>query len=372
MGSTIERTLRKDGVAYGVSYQAMVKVPGAKAAVRTYRNRDEAQAFIEDFENGRKVTAHLAKRAKARIQVEGLSHEEAAKAKQELWRDQWLKETLEKFKQANIDDRPLRTSPRTIIKIGGDAKLGELDQKWVRDYIAAAKKCNSQFDRPFALSSIVDQLVSISTAMKWQAVELGAAGEKLPYSLDMFPSNWNEGRERRLAPGEERMIVRALVLGTRDSSRHYLRLFRLALSTAARMQELVLANWSEFNMDKRFWTIPAKHSKTKKKRVVPLSRQAIRCLKAMRLIMNKNSPRVFHAISDPHTASVKFYKLIRRLGIVGLRFHDFRHESISRMVLKQRRLSVYEIMDIVGHSSIKMLMRYTNLRGDELVEKWDD
>ena len=60
------------------------------------------------------------------------------------------------------------------------------------------------------------------------------------------------------------------------------------------------------------------------------------------------------------------------MGIADLRWHDLRHEAISRMVLKQRHLSVFEIMDIVGHSSIEMLKRYTNLRGDELAAKLID
>jgi integrase len=60
------------------------------------------------------------------------------------------------------------------------------------------------------------------------------------------------------------------------------------------------------------------------------------------------------------------------LGIKDLRFHDLRHEAISRIVLKQRHLSVFEIMKIVGHSSIEMLNRYANLRGEELSRKLID
>ncbi len=69
-------------------------------------------------------------------------------------------------------------------------------------------------------------------------------------------------------------------------------------------------------------------------------------------------------------ASLRFRLNFIRLGIVGLTFHDTRHEAVSRMVLTQRKLTVFEIMNIVGHSSLKMLKRYTNLRPSELVDKW--
>lgn len=69
--------------------------------------------------------------------------------------------------------------------------------------------------------------------------------------------------------------------------------------------------------------------------------------------------------------SCGFRRYADRAGLVDYRFHDLRHEAISRMVLYKRKLSVFEIMAIVGHSSTKMLMRYANLRGEELVDRMD-
>lgn len=47
------------------------------------------------------------------------------------------------------------------------------------------------------------------------------------------------------------------------------------------------------------------------------------------------------------------------------------HEAISRMVLHKRKLSPFEIMKIVGHSSLAILNRYANLRGSDLVDRMD-
>ncbi len=83
------------------------------------------------------------------------------------------------------------------------------------------------------------------------------------------------------------------------------------------------------------------------------------------------SSRVFSCFSNPASASAGFHKLSLAAGLADFRFHDLRHEAISRMVLKKRRLHVFEIMKIVGHSDSRMLARYANLRADELVERME-
>ena len=370
MGSIIERT-KTNGE---ISYQAMVKVPGSKAAVKTFADRVSAQDFINDFECDLKIANLLSqKRSKPRTNNNGQSRDEAAKAREEQWRNKWLKETMESYKDAKVPGKMVvRTNTLTFIKIGGDVMLGEIDEKWVEDYIAAGLKCKSQTGRLYKVSTIAAHLMCIATAMKWQAKQLGAKGEKLPLKSNMLPAGWDDGRERRISSDEEMRIVNHFASKPWASSKHYMWLFRLALETAARLQELVLAEWSEFNLEERHWTIPAKHCKTRKSRIVPLSSKAIECLEEMRILRSDESRRVFHAISSPHMASLRFRLNLIQLGIVGLTFHDTRHEAISRMVLKQRKLTVFEIMTIVGHSSIKMLKRYANLRPGELVEKWSD
>lgn len=54
-------------------------------------------------------------------------------------------------------------------------------------------------------------------------------------------------------------------------------------------------------------------------------------------------------------------------GCAGLRFHDLRHEAVSRF-FERTRLSEVQIMRISGHKSHRMLMRYANLRGSDLAD----
>jgi integrase len=65
--------------------------------------------------------------------------------------------------------------------------------------------------------------------------------------------------------------------------------------------------------------------------------------------------------------SDKFAKMTKKLGIVDLRFHDLRHEAISRM-FEVRKMRVEEVRLVSGHASLEQLSRYVNLRPENLVD----
>lgn len=60
-------------------------------------------------------------------------------------------------------------------------------------------------------------------------------------------------------------------------------------------------------------------------------------------------------------------RLVARLGIDDLRFHDLRHEAVSRLF--EKGLGVAEVSAISGHRELRMLHRYTHLRAADLVER---
>ena len=62
-----------------------------------------------------------------------------------------------------------------------------------------------------------------------------------------------------------------------------------------------------------------------------------------------------------------FLKLCRRKEIENLHFHDLRHEATSRLF--ENGLNPVEVATITGHKDTRMLMRYTHLRAEDLVER---
>jgi integrase len=71
----------------------------------------------------------------------------------------------------------------------------------------------------------------------------------------------------------------------------------------------------------------------------------------------------------PYVFNRTWQRIVKQLGIVDFRFHDLRHEAVSRFV--EAGLSDQEVAAISGHKSMQMLRRYTHLRAEDLVGKLD-
>jgi integrase len=68
----------------------------------------------------------------------------------------------------------------------------------------------------------------------------------------------------------------------------------------------------------------------------------------------------------------RFAKICAKAGIVGLTFHDLRHEATSRMfeakAIGGRGMSCEQVIVVTGHASLAELQTYTNLRAEDLVD----
>jgi integrase len=93
-----------------------------------------------------------------------------------------------------------------------------------------------------------------------------------------------------------------------------------------RTSELIEAPWIEFDLDRARWEIPAERMKMKTPHIVPLSRQAVEVLRALRLLTG-NGILVFPGAKDkkkPMSNNTLLYALYR-LGYEGrMTGHGFR------------------------------------------------
>ena len=138
-------------------------------------------------------------------------------------------------------------------------------------------------------------------------------------------------------------------------------LLRFALETAMRRGELLALQWSDINLERQLLHIP----KTKNgcPRTIPLTPAATAIL--LSLGRTKETSFVF-----PITRSALaqcWRRLCRRAELKDVRFHDLRHEAISRFF--ELGLSLPEVALISGHKDHRMLMHYTPLRPELIVLK---
>jgi integrase len=163
-------------------------------------------------------------------------------------------------------------------------------------------------------------------------------------------------RERRANPDELERLLRAC-----DASRCYWlpAVIQLAVETGMRRSELLGIRWDDVDLDAR--TVLLRNTKNGLPRTVPLSPRALTVI--------KDTPRcgdtVF--IVSANALRLAWERLRRRAGVSGLRFHDLRHEAVSRFF--EKGLNVPEVAMISGHRDPRMLFRYTHPKAEEIAAK---
>ena len=94
---------------------------------------------------------------------------------------------------------------------------------------------------------------------------------------------------------------------------------QLVVLTACRKAEVIGARWSEFNRKAAEWEVPAERMKAGRAHWVPLSRQVLRLLSALRAIVPSNNEFLFPNRNDPKRpmADRSLNALMERLGFSG-------------------------------------------------------
>ena len=201
-------------------------------------------------------------------------------------------------------------------------------------------------------------LVIISHCLKTAKLEWGLRIDDNPVSHISKPAS-PPSRERRLNPGEfDRIKEAALNLN------HALVLpcIELAIETAMRKSELTSLKWCDVSLEER--TAYLAMTKNGHSRTIPLSPRAIEIIDAL----PKGHERILPLTEN--TLRLSWDHIRRHSGVEGLRFHDLRHEAISRLF--ERGLSVAEVALISGHKDPRMLFRYVQLRPEDIAHKLGD
>lgn len=167
------------------------------------------------------------------------------------------------------------------------------------------------------------------------------------------------GRTRRLAPDEEAALIAA---AEGSYNRLLVPMMLFALETSMRLGEIVAARWSHLDKANRVLLLP--QTKNGKPRTIPLSQAAMLVLAGL-----PTDPGGFIFPTTVEAIKRAWIRLTRRAKIADLRFHDLRHEAISRLV--ERGFDLPSVMMFSGHSDHRMLLRYTHLNARSLVTRLD-
>ena len=154
-------------------------------------------------------------------------------------------------------------------------------------------------------------------------------------------------RDRRLKPNERMQLLSE---SQRIGHNQLYLAIQIALNTGMRQGEILKLKWQDIDFDRN--QIIIRDTKNGSNRVIVLSNE----LRADLLTKKQNTKPLFTLSSSGLQQA--FRKLIVKLQIRNLRFHDLRHEAISSFF--ELGLSVPEVQLMSGHRTLDQLMRYSH------------
>lgn len=166
----------------------------------------------------------------------------------------------------------------------------------------------------------------------------------------------SDRRERRLAEGEL-VRLRAALVSTQSSIGDVV---MFAIITGLRRGEIVAARWRD--LDRKNATLHVPHTKNGHPRTIPLCPSALAVLDR-----EPGTPDEVIFGMTANAVRLGWERLRRRAGIEDLRFHDLRHEAISRFF--ELGLEMPEVALISGHRDPRMLLRYAHLAPRKIATK---
>lgn len=136
----------------------------------------------------------------------------------------------------------------------------------------------------------------------------------------------------------------------------------LVAYTGVRLDEALGAEWSDFDLERDLWTIPAAKTKSEEAHEVPLSRQALTVLKGIRESQPEAVRWLFPArmgdayMVDPHYPADLKAELGYTKGARAMVCHDLRRTVATRLAQSGTPLEVVDA--ILGHKPPKLIRAY--------------
>lgn len=307
------------------------------------------------------------------------------------------------MREASIKPKDMGVLGTVAASMGAEPIAG-INAKWVDDWITDMKRVER-----LAPSTIRSKVGALARCTDWgmrkgllmmpdhplRTLPKGYAQYNKTDAALAGGARQDIERDRRLEPGEHERIMAVIEAGVLPRKQRPLvlehkpairLLYLMALESAMRLREMYTLDFdTQVSIPRR--TIFLDKTKNGSKRQVPMTTVLVAELErylAEREIPKGHPQTLLFPWWDGDTSPRALVNLSNELsklyhdnrnpgifdaaGCVGLKFHDLRHEAVSRL-FERTSLTELEIMKISGHSSIKMLARYANLRGQALAAR---
>ncbi|MCW5568188.1 MAG: tyrosine-type recombinase/integrase [Dokdonella sp.] len=143
----------------------------------------------------------------------------------------------------------------------------------------------------------------------------------------------------------------------------------VAINTGMRRGELLGLEWASVNLPGKLVTVTVGNAKSRKARHIPLNADALDALTRWKKQAASEARLVF---PSPKTGArmdninSSWEEVCAAAKLADFRFHDLRHTFASRLVMAGVDLNT--VRELLGHSDIRMTLRYAHLGPDKLAD----
>jgi integrase len=292
-----------------------------------------------------------------------------------------LLEALTRYQSEIAAKKRGASQERSVLAALGATKLSKQTLASVRG--ADLARLRDEWLSEFSPATVIKRLNTLSAVYQTAKKEWGFEGLDNPVEHIKKPSA-PAGRDRRVEDEEDsegRRIASSEIerLLAASSSPLLRGAVELALETAMRRGELCKLTWPMVDLKNRVIYLPGSITKNGQSREVPLSSKAVAVLQALphqpadKPLLGIRADGLTQAFIRAQARARKIYEDECRETmkepaegfLVGLRFHDLRHEATSRLA------SVYDaatLAKVTGWKTLGMILRYYHPRGADLAK----
>lgn len=239
-----------------------------------------------------------------------------------------------------------RQALKNILPVLGNINIESIDTADINSYrnhrIKSPKKSRGRGN--ISPGTVNRELAIIGSILNW-GMSMGHC--KPLRSIRIQKMRDRTSSYRILDSAEESVLLTAL-------RRHQRPIIRTALLTGMRIGEILGLQKGDIDWSLR--VIKLTRTKNNRSRVIPISPKLE---KILRVAWDNPSIFIFTYAGRPiKSINHGFRSAVTRAGVAPIRIHDLRHTAATRMLLAG--VDVITIKEILGHSSLEMVMRYAH------------
>ncbi len=318
----------------GNSWNAQVRVSGWRSFTKSFKKKSDAIIWSSKLEHQLRNTS--------------LPEENIQNLKLSFLMNRYAEEVSSKIKSGMTEQCQLRLISKRWI---GESKVINLTKSHFEQY---------RQDRLKEVKSgtVKAELTLIQRVFKSAIKEWGYGILLNPVANIELPKS-SKPRNRRLVSNELSDLISN---AEKQRNKYISTIIQFAVETGMRRSEILKLKWNDVNLNTGIASLY--DTKNGDDRHIPLTKIAIE------LLSNLTQSSEFVFPISANCLRLAWERCRKKSNIKGLRFHDLRHEAVSRFF--EMGLSVPEVALISGHKDVRQLFRYTHLKPENLITKYSN